>query len=156
MQIIFFCGIVRNFQDKWYVYVANTLWKAHIYFFIFVYICIKNKTDDSDAENDTETKNDDDKSETNGGSAVDSAENGDATAGGDDEGYEVEDIVDHKIKGKKKYFKIRWKNYDESQDTWEPEDDLSCPEIIERYLEKHPEAAVAVKKTPKKEKKVNL
>lgn len=67
-------------------------------------------------------------------------------------GYEVEDIVDHKIKGKKKYFKIRWKNYDESQDTWEPEQELACPEIIERYLEKHPEAAV--KLTPAKPKKV--
>lgn len=111
------------------------------------------KTDDSDGEHDAETKNDDDKSETNGDSAVDSVDNGDATADGDEEGYEVEDIVDHKFKGKKKYFKIRWKNYDADQDTWEPEDDLSCPEIIERYLEKHPEAAV--KKTPGKEKKVS-
>lgn len=108
------------------------------------------KTDDSDAEHDVDTKTDEDKSETNGDSAVDSADNGDAAAGDEEEGYEVEDIVDHKIKGKKKFFKIRWKNYDESQDTWENEEDLSCPEIIERYLEKHPEAAVAVKKTPKK------
>lgn len=109
--------------------------------------------DDSDAEHDAETK-DDEKSETNGDSAVDSVDNGDATAGGEDEGYEVEDIVDHKFKGKKKYFKIRWKNYEEDQDTWEPEEDLACPEIIERYLEKHPEAAV--KKTPGKEKKVRI
>lgn len=114
------------------------------------------KIDDSDAEHDNDTKNDDEKSETNGDSAVDSADNGDATADAEEEGYEVEDIVDHKIKGKKKYFKIRWKNYDADQDTWEPEADLSCPEIIERYLEKHPEAAVAApaKKTPAKEKKV--
>lgn len=111
------------------------------------------KIDDSDAENDTETKNDDEKSETNGDSAADSVDNGDATAGGDEEGYEVEDIVDHKLKGKKKYFKIRWKNYDASSDTWELEEDLSCPEIIERYLEKHPDAAA--KKTPGKEKKVS-
>lgn len=128
--------------------------------------CIKNtyfnfylkiNSDDSDAENDAETKNDEDKSDTNGDSAVENAENGNATADGDDDddGYEVEDIVDHKIKGKKKYFKIRWKNYDESQDTWEPEQDLSCPEIIERYLEKHPEAAVKLAPTKeKKEKKV--
>lgn len=48
---------------------------------------------------------------------------------------------------------IRWKNHDESQDTWEPEEILSCPEIIERYLEKHPEAAV--KRTPAKREKVS-
>lgn len=120
---------------------------------MFQFFSEKYKTDDSDAEHDVDTKTDGDKSETNGDSAVDSADNGDAAAD-EDGGYEVEDIVDHKIKGKKKYFKIRWKNYDESQDTWEPEGDLSCPEIIERYLEKHPEAAVSVKKTPSKEKKV--
>lgn len=93
--------------------------------------------DDSDGEKDDNeiSKNNDDKSETNGESA-DSADAKDD----DDEGYEVENIVGHKFKGKKKLFKIRWKNYDESQDTWEPEEDLSCPEIIEQYLEEHPEA----------------
>lgn len=76
------------------------------------YAFIRTNIDDSDGENDTETKNDDDKSETNGDSAVESAGNGDAdaSAGGEDEAYEVEDIVDHKFKGKKKFFKIRWKN----------------------------------------------
>lgn len=104
--------------------------------------------DDSDTENDNEPKNDDDKSETNGESA-DSADNDNVG----DEGYEVEAIVDHKFKGKKKFFKIRWKNYDETQDTWEPEAELSCPDIIERYLEEHPEAQGP--KKPAKEKKVS-
>lgn len=109
--------------------------------------------DDSDAENDAETKNDDEKSEVNGDSAVESADNGD---GGDEEGYEVEDIVDHKFKGKKKYFKIRWKNYDESADTWELEKDLSCPEIIERYVAEHPEANVVKEKKEKKVSKIQI
>lgn len=101
--------------------------------------------DDSDTEKDAETKNDGDKSETNG----DSADNGND----DEEGYEVEAIVDHKRKGEIKYFKIRWKNYDASSDTWEPEEDLCCPDLIEKYLEEHPEAFKGSK--AKKEKKVS-
>lgn len=114
--------------------------------------------EDSDAENDTEAKNDEN-SEANGDS-VDSADNtdgnGDADDNADDQdkGYEVENIVGHKFKGKKKMFRIRWKNYGESDDTWELEEDLSCPEIIERYLAENPDAKEN-KTKPKKEKKVS-
>lgn len=102
--------------------------------------------DESDADNDNEAKNENVKFETNGDSANESAENG----GDEEEGFEVEDIVGHKFKGMQKYFKIRWKNYDESADTWEKETDLSCPEIIERYVADHPEAnEVKVKKEKK-------
>lgn len=109
--------------------------------------------DDSDAENDKDAKNEKEKTEVNGDSAAESADNVDNTdENEDDEGYEVEDIVDHKFKGKKKYFRIRWKNYDESADTWELSSNLSCPEIIERYVSEHPEASVVKEK---KEKKVS-
>lgn len=87
----------------------------------------------SRAKNST-AKNDDDDD--------DDAENG-------DEEYEVEDIVDHKIARGKTSFLIRWKNYDASGDTWEPESSLSCPDIIARYKEEHMKD-VAVK--PKREK----
>lgn len=113
--------------------------------------------DDSDAENDA-AKNDA-TSETNGDSA-DSADNGDGNGDtdnvgeGEDEGYEVESIVAHKFKGKKKLFKIRWKNYGEDDDTWELEENLACPEIIERYLAENPDANQSQAK-PKKEKKVS-
>lgn len=45
------------------------------------------------------------------------------------------------MNGKKKMYKIRWKNYGESSDTWEPEDSLSCPDILAEYLRNHPEFA---------------
>ncbi|XP_031635904.1 M-phase phosphoprotein 8-like [Contarinia nasturtii] len=104
---------------------------------------------DSDTENDNEndaSKNENEKTETNG----DAVE----TENGGEDGYEVEDIVDHKFKGKKKYFKIRWKNFGEDDDTWELENNLSCPEIIERYVAEHPDAVTVVKE--KKEKKVRI
>lgn len=109
--------------------------------------------DDSDAENDNDndaSTNENDKTDANGETGTDKVENG------GEEGFEVEDIVDHKFKGKKKYFKIRWKNYGSNDDTWELERDLSCPDIIERYVAEHPDAATVVKeKKGKKEKKVS-
>ncbi|KAJ6634776.1 Chromobox protein like 3 [Pseudolycoriella hygida] len=72
-------------------------------------------------------------------------EDGDAENG--DEEYEVEDIVDHKIVRGKTSFLIRWKNYDSSGDTWEPESSLSCPEIIAAYREAN------MKDVPQKAKK---
>lgn len=68
--------------------------------------------------------------------ADDDTANGDEGGDGEEE-YEVEDIVDHKIARGKTSFLIRWKNYDASGDTWEPESSLSCPEIIARYKEAH-------------------
>lgn len=115
--------------------------------------------DDSDNENDNEETKNDDNSETNGDSA-DDTNNGDVDAENADERFEVEDIVGHKFKGKKILFRIRWKNYGDSDDTWELEESLSCPEIIERYLTDNPDAKVTntkekKEKKAKKEKKVS-
>lgn len=47
--------------------------------------------------------------------------------------FQVEKIVDSKrIKGKLHYL-IRWKGYSADNDTWEPENTLSCPELINKY-----------------------
>ncbi|XP_045766671.1 chromobox protein homolog 5-like [Maniola jurtina] len=49
--------------------------------------------------------------------------------------YEVEKIIDSKrIKGKLHYL-IRWKGYSASNDTWEPHNTLSCPELISKFNE---------------------
>jgi hypothetical protein len=37
----------------------------------------------------------------------------------------------------KRQFKIRWKGYGPGSDTWENEEDLSCPNIIKSFLEKN-------------------
>lgn len=50
--------------------------------------------------------------------------------------YEVKDIVGHKMERGISYFLIRWKGYTKDDDTWEPEDTLNCPEIIDKYKKK--------------------
>lgn len=69
--------------------------------------------------------------------------------------YEVEAIIDSKAyKGKTKYL-IRWKGWDEADDTWEPEETLSCPELIRAFKKKTKSAKSTPKKSAKKRKRVN-
>ncbi|XP_072947714.1 uncharacterized protein [Epargyreus clarus] len=50
-----------------------------------------------------------------------------------EEEYEVEKVIDSKkIKGKLHYL-IRWKGYSADSDTWEPENTLSCPDLINKF-----------------------
>ncbi|KAH8274787.1 hypothetical protein KR026_006152 [Drosophila bipectinata] len=55
--------------------------------------------------------------------------------GGEDE-FEVEAIVGHKTVRGVSYFQVRWKGYDKSEDTWEPEADLNCKDLIAKFKAK--------------------
>ena len=49
----------------------------------------------------------------------------------------VEDILNMKKKGKKEYFLIKWKDYNLSETTWEPKENLqNCQEILKRFFKK--------------------
>jgi len=51
----------------------------------------------------------------------------------EEEEYVVEKIVKKRIiKGKTEYF-IKWENYTEDDNTWEPEGNLECPDKIEEF-----------------------
>lgn len=50
--------------------------------------------------------------------------------------FQVQDIIGHKEAKGKLLYKIRWKGYGPSGDTWEPVDTLSCPEILAKYNKK--------------------
>lgn len=51
-----------------------------------------------------------------------------------EEEYEVEYIIDMKGSGKKREFFVHWKGYPRSAETWEPEANLSCQDLIDEYL----------------------
>ncbi|XP_022834786.1 chromobox protein homolog 1-like [Spodoptera litura] len=70
-----------------------------------------------------------------------------------EEEYEVEKIVDSKrIKGKLLYL-IRWKGYSADNDTWEPENTLSCPELINKYNDEKENSKTKESKAEKKNNK---
>lgn len=55
--------------------------------------------------------------------------------------YEVDKIVEMRFKRDgKREFLVHWKKWSSKYDTWEPEENLSCPELIEKFMEKAEEA----------------
>ena len=53
-----------------------------------------------------------------------------------EENFEVEEIVNHRYRKGKIQYLIRWKNYGAEDDTWEPHENLDCPEKISAYDKK--------------------
>merc|ERR1711990_509859 len=73
----------------------------------------------------------------------------------DEENYEVEDIVNHRHKKGKVEYLIRWKGYTDKDDTWEPEENLDCPDKITAYNKKAQVAAKVVPVDKSKRKREN-
>lgn len=46
--------------------------------------------------------------------------------------YEVERLLDDKLVSERHYL-VRWKGYDETEDSWERESNLSCGNILKKY-----------------------
>lgn len=62
--------------------------------------------------------------------------------GEEEELFEVEKIVDTKLNGKKRFYLLKWKGYDHTQNTWENADNLNCDELIEEFNKKQQEIEV--------------
>jgi hypothetical protein len=62
-------------------------------------------------------------------------ENGDS----EEAEYEVEQILDTKMNGRQRTFKVRWKGFTEEWDTWEPEDSLKpgAEEAMKEFMEEY-------------------
>lgn len=79
----------------------------------------------------------------------------DENGGGEEEEYEVEKVVDKRIhKGKVEYL-LKWKGYSSDDNTWEPEDSLECPELLQEYERNRAQEKLAagVKKEKKEKRK---
>ena len=61
-----------------------------------------------------------------------SADNSDVSLGNSDV-LEVEKIMAKKFCDGKPLYLLRWKGYDSSEDTWEPPENLGCPELLDEF-----------------------
>lgn len=53
------------------------------------------------------------------------------------EAFEVEKILDVQFhRDKKREFLIRWKGYSSNLDSWEPEENLNCHDLIDKFMNK--------------------
>lgn len=47
--------------------------------------------------------------------------------------FEVEEIIDKRVRKKKVEYCLKWKGYNDNENSWEPKENLNCDELIKNF-----------------------
>ena len=57
-----------------------------------------------------------------------------------EEEFEIEEVLDSQLRHHRLYYKVRWKGYSPSEDSWEPAAHLSnSPDLIKAFHQRYPQ-----------------
>lgn len=59
---------------------------------------------------------------------------------GDEAEYEVEDILDSRLRRGKLEFLVSWRGYGYEENSWTPEGDVHAPRLVSKFYREHPNA----------------
>ena len=59
---------------------------------------------------------------------------------GGEERYEVDEVLDSRMKGRKLQYLVRWRGYGHKENSWIPEEDLDAAKLIANFYRAHPNA----------------
>lgn len=51
--------------------------------------------------------------------------------------YDIDELLGHRTKYRKRQFLVKWKGFESRHNSWEPEANLKCPELLNEYLQSH-------------------
>ncbi|KAI0979327.1 hypothetical protein GJ496_002551 [Pomphorhynchus laevis] len=64
-----------------------------------------------------------------------------------EEEYIVERIAGKRARKGKIEYLLKWKGYSDSENTWEPEENLECPELIEQFEKDQQQQSIIIERT---------